>query len=196
VSSGLTFPALPGLNWNSLKTPVWSSKIQTSVNGKELRAALFSRPRWKFSLSYEVLRADTHQELQNLMGFFMLMKGSFDDFYYVDSTDNAAADVQFGIGDGSTRTFPISRPIGGYTDGVLVNGSPTVKVGGATTAVTTTYGINDSAVTFAAAPAIGAVLTWSGNFYFRCRFLADAADFENFMYQLWQMKKLELITIK
>lgn len=50
------FPALPGLKWGAKKTPVWSTNIQKSANGRELRAAYYSYPQWRFSLSFEVLR--------------------------------------------------------------------------------------------------------------------------------------------
>lgn len=40
-------------------------------------------------------------------------------------------------------------------------------------------------------PLASAVLTWTGTYYNRCRFLSDEAEFERFMYQLWQLKKVQ-----
>lgn len=48
-------------------------------------------------------------------------------------------------------------------------------------------------VTFANTPATAAILTWTGNFYYRVRFSADSADFNEFMYQLWDLKKLSFV---
>lgn len=197
MSSGLTFPVLPGLNWSVVKTPIWKTKIQTAVSDRELRASYFTYPRWKFSLSFEVLRAAAaYSELQNLMAFFIKVRGSFDDFYYTDPFDYAAVDTQFGTGDGTTTVFPLTRPIYGFPDPVLANGTPIIKSDGVVVTPTITNGIAYSTVTFGSAPANGKVLTWTGSHYFRCRFLKDEADFENFMLDLWTLKKLEFISIK
>lgn len=53
----------------------------------------------------------------------------------------------------------------------------------------TTDGVN---LTFAAAPAVGAALTWSGQFYYRVRFDKDVMDFEEFMNDFWALKKCDL----
>lgn len=197
MSSGLTFPVLPGLAWSVLKTPQWSTRIQTSVNGKELTAANWSKPKWKFQLTYEFLRADSLAELQSLVGFFMLMKGAFDDFFYVDPTDHNVVDYQFATGNGSATSFQLTRPIGTWQDSVLVNGTPTIKVAGTpVTPASVTPGINSTTIVFGSAPANAAAITWTGNYYFRCRFLQDEAEFENFLYQLWTLKKIEFVTKK
>lgn len=51
-------------------------------------------------------------------------------------------------------------------------------------------------ITFANAPANGALVTWTGKFYQRVRFADDSSDFENFMYNLWQAKKVNLVTAR
>ena len=108
--SNAVFPVLAGLDWNVIKTPVWKTRIQEAVSGKELRAALMSYPLWKFSLSYTVLRANAaNAELQTLMGFFNARQGMFDSFLYTDPTDNSVANQSFGTGDGSTTAFQIGR---------------------------------------------------------------------------------------
>jgi hypothetical protein len=53
-----------------------------------------------------------------------------------------------------------------------------------------------AAITFATAPTSPAVLTWSGQFYYRCRFLQDSTEFEQFLKQLWSNKKVEFVTVK
>ncbi|MDP3124609.1 MAG: DUF2460 domain-containing protein [Thiobacillus sp.] len=51
-------------------------------------------------------------------------------------------------------------------------------------------------VTFAVTPSAGAALTWSGNYYWRCKFLQDLAEFDQFMKNLWQLGRLEFRTVK
>lgn len=192
--SAAVFPVLPGLGWNLGKAPQWSTRIQKAVSGKELRAALMSYPVYKFSLTYEVLRAETaYAELQSLIGFFNARQGAFDSFLYDDAADNTAAAQTFGAGNGGSTAFQLIRTLGGNTEPVMnLNGNPSIYVAGVLKTLTTDYTLSNGMVTFVAAPANGAALTWSGSYYYRCRFLQDAADFENFLYQLWKLQKLEL----
>lgn len=194
--SNAIFPVLAGLDWNVLKTPVWKTRIQEAVSGKELRAAFMSYPLWKFSLSYTVLRANAaNAELQSLMGFFNARQGMFDSFLYSDPTDNSVTGQSFGTGDGSTTAFQLVRSLGGFSEPIQnVNGTPTIYVNGTATAAFTLG--STGVVTFTTAPAAAAVLTWTGNFYFRCRFLQDSSDFDNFMKDLWTLKKLAFQSVK
>ena len=196
------FPAMPGLKWGTVKSPMWATGIQKTASGRELRAAFYSFPRYKISLGYEVLRSGALAELQAMVGFFNARKGSFESFLYLDPEDNAVVDQQFAVGVAGQTQYQLVRTYGGYVEPVLapqlvVHGGtgPVVKVNG----VVQTTGVDvaaDGLVTFATAPAAGAALSWSGSYYWRCRFMQDSADFDRFLYQLWALKKIELITLK
>lgn len=61
-------------------------------------------------------------------------------------------------------------------------------------ATVTDYSIDaNGLVTFSPAPAVGDTLTWTGTYYFRCRFKMDAPEFTKFLADLWELKKCELI---
>ncbi|MBU3640019.1 DUF2460 domain-containing protein [Polynucleobacter sp. AP-RePozz3-80-G7] len=188
------FPTLPGLNWSNKKTPIWSTNIQTSSSGKELRASYFSYPKWQFSLSYEFLRDNGEDELQALIGLFNQCRGSFDTFLYTDPDDNSVVDQAFGVGDGVTTKFGLVRSYASCIEPVMAtNGTPIIKKDGTpTTAFTQTNNL----ITFASPPANGQLLTWSGAFYYKCRFLQDSMDFEQFLYHLWTAKKVEFVSVK
>jgi uncharacterized protein (TIGR02217 family) len=201
--SNALFPStLPGIKWGGTKTPIWSTKVQRSAAGRELRAAYYSYPLYKFSLSYEVLRAGAQAELQQLVGFFNARQGSFDSFLYFDPDDNAVVNQNFGVGTGAQTQFQLVRTFGGFVEPVIAPqtsgpGVPAISVAGALRTPGTHYSISDSGlVTFTTAPAAGQVLTWTGEFYYRCRFLQDSADFERMMYQLWSLKKIEFQSVK
>ena len=51
-------------------------------------------------------------------------------------------------------------------------------------------------LTFNTAPGAGAVVTWSGGFYRRCRFHMGQMDSVKFMSQLWDTKSVKLISAK
>lgn len=190
----IVFPALAGLKYGSKKTPAFKTQIKQSVNGYENRAALMAYPLWHFSLAFEFLRDDsTFNELKTLAGFYLQNKGAYDTWLFTDPTDNTVADQAFGVGDGSSTAYQLVRDIGGFTDIVQAPNSITVYIDGVST---TAYTQSNGLITFNSAPANGAILRWSGTFYFPCRFKDDQMDFENFMYQLWEAKKVEFQSVK
>lgn len=193
--SNAILPTYPGLAWSVMKVPMWSTKIQKSVNGRELRAAYYQNPIWKFTMSFDVLRAKAAlHELQDLMAFYNLRMGSFDSFLYKDLSDFTATAQQIGTGNGTNKKFRLLHSIGswvepiGYTDNITQ-----VKVNGV---VTTAYSADGESITLTSAPGSGAAVTWSGTFYYRVRFNNDSADFDNFMKDLWTLKKLELVSAR
>lgn len=192
--SSAVFPDLPGLDIKVRKTPIWNTKIQTAVSGKELRAAFYSYPLYKFGLSFNFLRAGAEAELQSIVGFFNARRGRFDSFLFTDPIDSVVADHVFGTGNGTAAAFHLVRTFGGNTEPVMnVNGAPTIKKDGVALTPTTDYTIDAyGMVTFTVAPAAGAALTWSGAYYYRVRFEQDTTDFEQFLWMLWEAKRVEL----
>jgi uncharacterized protein (TIGR02217 family) len=196
--SDAVFPSLPGLRWNIKRTPIWKTLAAESASGKEMSVALMTYPLRRYSLSYEVLRAGAEAELQQLEGFFNLRYGSHDTFLYDDPDDKSVTNQTFGTGNASTKTFALARTRGSFTEPVQsVNGAPTIKVAGVTKTAGTDYTISAAGVvTFTVAPANGAALTWTGNYYWRCKFKQDMAEFDQFLKDLWQLQRLEFRTVK
>jgi len=196
--SNAIFPTLPGVKWGRTKTPVWSTRIQTAVSGKETRRSYFSYPLWRFSLQYEFLRSGAQQELQQLVGFFNARQGSFDSWLYLDPEDNAAVDQLIGNGDGVTTRFRLARDFGGYIEPVgsmQTDAGLSVTVDGAV-ASNYTPDVDTGAIVFDTAPLAGAAIRWSGTFYYRCRFLQDSAEFQRFLKNLWSAQKIEFTSVK
>ena len=200
------FPTnLPGLTFDWTKTPTWSTRQLTSASGKEQRAANWSYPIYKFSLQFEFLRSNVNNEFQTLIGFCNQMQGMYQPFWFNDTTDNTATAQGIGIGDGVTKVFPLVRAVGGWVDpvaytpsitAVYLNGVPQTP-GGAWVASTVTPAFGGAnAVTFVNAPAIGSVITADFTFYFACHFAQDDPEFSNMMTNLWEVKKLDFVSIK
>lgn len=194
------FPFMPGQSFLQLKTPVWSTDIQTSVSGRERRRQLWSFPKWRFKVAYEVLRdAPDRLELQKLFTFFNAHAGQYQEFFYYDRSDNSVAGQPIGTGNGVTTAFQLARTmtVGGITFNEpvrAISGTPSVYVNGALTTAYTVgaYGI----ITFASPPAAAAVITWSGSFFFLCRFEKDDLDTAQMMQGLWSNGGLDLLTVK
>ena len=196
--SDAVFPTLPGLSWGVVKTPIWKTFHQESVSGMEYDLTMMTYPRYRISMQYEVLRASTaYAELQQLIGFFNQRRGSWDSFLWQDPDDFQVADATFGTGDGATKVFALSRSFGGFVEPVVdLFDATVIKVSGVIKASPGDYSIANGKVTFVTAPSAGAPLTWTGKFYKRVRFVRDEADFEKFLADLWNAKRIELITKK
>lgn len=192
--SDAIFPTLPGLAWSIQKTPTWRTAIQEAVSGKEVRMAFRGVPKWKFSLTYEFLRGGNGRtELQQMVAFFNMRKGAFDSFLFKDGSDNTAMAQQFAVGDGVTRSFPLLHSIGGWVEPVGYATGVAVSVNGVAQTSPAQFSAADGVnAVFAVAPVPGAILTWSGTFYYRVRFSKDEMEFDQFMKDLWQLKKCEL----
>ena len=203
----LIFPALPGLAWSVTKSPTFQTRVQRAVSGRELRALDYPYPLWQFTLAFDLLRdkpAAGYDELRTLMGFYMLCQGAFGTFLFQDPSDDRVTGQQIGTGDASTTIFQLQRtmgaalPGGGFpvpiaapnvVEAVYLNGIVQSPAG---------YSVDPKTglVTFSAAPGSGLIMTADYSYYFRCRFIEDSYTFENFMYQLWQLKKLTFISVR
>lgn len=189
----------PGQVFLQRKTPVWSTDVKVSVSGKERRRALWSYPVWKFKVSYDVLRdGPSFRDVQRLYAFFNSMQGAAGQFLYYDHSDNRVSEEFFGLGDGATTIFQLTRSIVvgaiSYTEPVFaLNGAPSVLVDGVPTDVTP---LDNGRVQFAVAPASAARLNWSGGYFFHCRFEADELDVGQQMLGLWEGSSLEFRTVK
>jgi len=211
-------PVLPTLNGFSVhKKPIWASLAQEAVSGREITTSNTAYPLWEFDLTYEGLRSSTQNrvtyaqfastlEYEAIATVFLATLGPYGRFYYDDPTDNSRTNQLIGYGDGSRTEFTVFRsfgtgslqlfePIGGlnpsvpfqpYVDTAPVAGSD-FQIGDDGTFVEFINGF---------VPTDGSVITMDFSFYYRCRFLEDVVDFEQFMYNLWTLRSLKFRSVK
>jgi uncharacterized protein (TIGR02217 family) len=203
----LVFPSLPGLAWSVTKSPTFQTRIQRAASGRELRALDYPYPLWQFTLVFDLLRdnpAAGYDELQTLMGFFMLCQGAFGTFLFRDPSDDQVAGQQIGVGNASTTVFQLQRsmgttlPGGGFQEPIVApNIVSAVHLNGITQSPAS-YSVdpNTGLVTFVTAPSSELIISADFSYYFRCRFVDDSYTFENFMFRLWQLKKLTFISVR
>jgi uncharacterized protein (TIGR02217 family) len=197
--SNRLFPDLPGLKINVTRTPVWETLTRKAASGKELRMTLMSSPRWRYKLAYEVLRAGGgFDELQQIAGLFNSCRGSWDNFLYRDPKDRSVLAQQFALGDGVKTQFALVRSYGNFIEPIAAtDGAVTIYKAGALQAQPADCSVSSAGVvSFVTAPAVGAALTWSGGFLWRCRFMRDEVDFDQFMEDLWSCGKVEFTTVQ
>lgn len=195
--SNAVLPSMPGLGWSVIKTPNWKTIVQETASGKEVRQSLMTYPLWDFTLTFSVLRgANGYTEMTELAGFFNERQGMYDTWLFDDPSDDSVTSQSFGTGDGSTVAFQLIRTMNGFNEPIQnVNGSPSIYINGVLQSSGYTIG-STGIVTFTAAPAAAAALTWTGAFYFRCRFLQDLAEFDQFAKDVWSLKTLKFRSVK
>lgn len=199
------FPALPGLGWSVTKAPRFATRIQRAVSGRELRVLDQPYPIWTWTLTYNLLRDkwDTrgagglgagYDELRTIAGFFLQQQGAFAPFLFDDPSDDSIAGQVIGTGDASTGVFQLVRTMGGFAEPITApNTVSAIYLNGvlqnpALYAVDAATGL----VTFVTPPPAAQVVSADFTYRFRVRFADDTAEFENFMYQLWQLKQIKL----
>jgi len=203
----LVFPTLPGLAWSVTKTPTFQTRIQRAASGRELRALDYPYPLWQFALVFDFLRDNPtagYDELRTLMGFFMLCQGAFGTFLFQDPSDFQVSGQQIGTGNASTSIFQLQRamgttlPNGGFFEPITAPNVVRAIYLNGITQNPESYSVDSNAglVTFNTAPGSGLIINADFTYYFRCRFIEDRYDFENFMYRLWQLKKLTFISVR
>lgn len=189
------FPTVSLPTWPVTRSQMWSTLKQPAISGKEIRVQLWSFPRYKYQIVFDILRTNVNSELQDLMGFINSVGGAALPFYYNDPNDNTVNTQVFAIGDGATTAFQLIRSFGGFAEPVQspnvitnieINGTPS-----------SSYSLGAGGiVNFATAPGAGTVLTWTGTFYWMCKFDDDVAEFSQFNSTMYEMKKLSFTTVK
>ena len=205
------FPELPGLEWESTKTPIFNTRIMESANGRELRASYQAVPKYKISMSFAFLReSNGKSELQQLESFFLERRGAFDSFFLKMPEDNQYTCTY--DGDGSTTSYQLYKqmhtsqiPLAHTKAETVFEIEPTFwneddeqqfwsdddddLFWDDTTAQITKSGI----VTLSNPLKQGHQFDVKGTYYYRCRFADDEQQYTNFMSKLWNAKKVEMI---
>ncbi len=199
-------PTVPGISWPVTRSPVWETTVQQAISGKETRIATQSYPRWKWQLSYNILRsAAAFAEYQSILGFFNGRQGMFDTFLYQDSDDNAVTFQSIGAGDGTTTVFQLIRTFGAFNEPVLApNVVGNVYLNGVAQSpssyTVTNWGTANAAgpgnIIFNSAPGNGVGIRADFSYYWPCRFDMDSADFSQFLNSFYELKKLSIISVK
>src|SRR5690349_10875261 len=183
--SNTLFPKIKGLAWNVVKTPTFSTEMQESLAGREVRLQNFQNPIWEYTLTYDYLLNDPRVRdeneqtpLETLVGFFLARGGQFDDFLLNESDltgrleDSVYSGQPIGVGDGTTKSFQIVRNFGGFLEAVQnpMNQTATVYLNGSAKTQGTDYTLANGVVTFATAPGVGVNITADFIMLHRVRF--------------------------
>jgi uncharacterized protein (TIGR02217 family) len=184
-------PRFPdNISYGSVGGPKYSNTLVISDSGWEYTNINWENARHEFNVAMGVR---SMSELSELIKFFHMTRGRAHSFRYKNWLDYKSCDVEdiitpfdqvFGTGDGTTKTFQLTKTYILFGIAELINtidikkpvpSSVVVSIDYVTKVVNTDYTINytTGVVTFNTAPTTGAVLRWGGEFDLPCRFDVD-----------------------
>jgi uncharacterized protein (TIGR02217 family) len=199
---------LPGLDIKVIWRPKpFNFAPQQFASGREVIIAASQYPLHEFELVYNMLRnTPTQIEFKTFMGFFLQLGGTLNGFLFKNPYDNLTVGSSSGVGDGATTRFVLARSFGaggfsasepvGYVDtaatfNVYVNG--VLKTPGTDYALDQTYP-GSPAVVFVTAPPVSQAVTADLSYFYFCRFSDDTLDFEQVLYNIFQIQKVTLLS--
>lgn len=190
------FPKLKGLKAEREISSVFSTLIHRSASGRRTAMGQRMFPVHRFSLRYEFLRARANvAEMQALRGFFTARRGALEPFYLQDPDRCRVVAQSVGLGEPGRTVFPLVYSEGGAIDrigGVDLTGQPPVAlVNGAPVSATWT---RNAMVLQNAAPA-GALVAWTGGYFFHVAFADDTLTLKRFLDQLYSAEGVVVETV-
>jgi uncharacterized protein (TIGR02217 family) len=166
----------PGYGWEG--TPRFSTNIVLLANGDEFRNADWIEARHEFVAPFLNISREAYREIRRM---FYVCRGMTHAFRFKDELDYQADDETFGAGDGSTVAFQLAKI--SEADGLTytryvyaLRATPVITVNGTPT---TAFSVNlrTGEIEFDVAPALAAVLRWTGEFDVWVRFATDTIPF-------------------
>lgn len=201
----LSFAA--GVTWDATKRPTFNTRLDDAPNLRDVSAALARFPRWEFEINFPFLPDDkvdaelAATPLKYCEGFFCSQRGRHGLWLFRDPKDNAVvagplirtSDGGQG-GDGACTDFWLGRDIGGQFQEPIgqLDTAPGYRLdvdGVAVAAADYTF-LAPNRISFDTAPADGALPSWTGGYFFVCRFMDDMADLKRFAGDLWEWQKV------
>lgn len=194
------------ISLNSEGGPVRKTEIVALVSGHEQRNAQWAHSRRSWNAGYGV---KSMADIEKVTAFFEARRGRLHAFRFRDPFDHQSApygkavtplDQAIGVGDGVTLAFALTKTyISGGADyqrriAKPVAGSLRVAAGGAETLAFTFDGTT-GAVTFAAAPPAGAIITAGYLFDCPARFDTDALRINLAAFRAGDIPSIPLIEV-
>jgi hypothetical protein len=187
-------------------TPKGNTIQQDPASGRgENRISTTYYPRFIFTMDISYIIGDAQGSdtmWQQLTNFYIANQFAASDWLFLHPWDHSVTNQAIATGDGSTASFDMIRTfVSGGAPDLIQNfvSPPSIYVNGVLQTVTTDYTINSyGTITFTSGhiPASGHVISWTGDFYYRCHFLEDSwSSYEEDLYQIWSNHELKFRSV-
>jgi hypothetical protein len=190
------FPTLATRSWPVNRQPVFNNQRTATNWGRRAVSPMRLLPTWSYELRFDLVRSDIgYLEFQQLLHVYLATLGGALYFRYDDETDNTVTLQPSGQGDGSTTAFELTRTQSsvGFAEPVRsFNGTPHIFLNGIET---TSWSIDATGiVNFTGPVGAGVQITWTGAYYWLCRFDEDQLPLSNFLKNWWECKSVKFST--
>lgn len=145
----------------------FNTQVQTSGSGLVRTMTNLHYPDWVISTKLHYL---TDQDARVLFGFVALVKGAYEPFLWHDPEDNHEEKVQLPLI--SPGRYQAVMKFGDYVEPAAHIENVTVYVSG-TQIATSSYTVQNGYITITPAPAAGAIITASYDYWWKVRFKDD-----------------------
>ncbi len=198
----------PRISYGSRGGPERRTTVVTAGGGAEARNQQWADSRRKYSAGTGIKTID---QLYAVVAFFEERRGKFHGFRWKDWSDfrsgapNAAvtaSDQRIGTGDGTTKTFQLSKVYGTtyapWTRAIVkpVAGTVVVSLNGTPQGSGWTVDTTTGLVTFGTAPGSGVIVRAGFEFDVPVRFDADYLEFDLPAFELGQVPSVPIIEIR
>lgn len=155
----------------------FNTRIHTLRSGHERRNAMWAQPLGRYSILFDNLEPDQHDQVRHA---HMASMGSLIPFRFKDWTDFEADQEPLTTGTGGEQTLQLSKsyafgPVT-YQRLIFKPVEDTVTIYEDGVAITATVDYETGEATFTAPP--GSNVTWSGEFDIPVRFVSDRLDYD------------------
>lgn len=223
VGNVMPLPVFPiantrGLTWSVVQRPVFSTLTNETTSGRLYRTPLWKNPRYEFEFTWGYLKANPadilagnapYTDFDIWRGFFLAAGGSGQDFVYApeDSVQNVSGGAQaLATPDSNNNTeltinrggqfFESIQELNGASPQIYVSG--TLKTNGVdynVLAPASVVGYDGYVINWLVSPGVNPI-TANYTYFYRCQFATDSADLEEFMFQLYELKKIVIRQVR
>jgi len=183
--------------WSMKQSPMYNTIRQkpATLRGQiNIPTAFYPLFNFHFVLGYiPGDQTGTNTVYQQLVNFFMSTLGGAGLFLFKNPNDYQVTNQVIATGDGSSVAYDMVRTyVTGGAQHLIQNfiTPPSIYVDGVLKTVTIDYTIDPvyGVLTFVTPPALGKVISWSGQYYYLCNFDGDTLEsLEQVVYQVWKV---------
>ena len=185
--SNEVFPSqLHGFTWECKKKPMFNTITHSPPTGCDVRISLYSQPVYEFTLSNQWL---TKADKDVLIGFFLARKGGFDSFLYQDEDCVVIKQPIYPIA-GSDFDFQLIKSTAAASE--IVNNvadTPSLYFDNELLSLSD-YEVDGWGLIRLLINPYGTV-SWSGSCYYRCVFLDDELEYNQFADRLYDCSEIK-----
>lgn len=197
-----------GVAWSVVKRPIYNTIEQQSVNGRKIRIAQWVAPLWEFDFTWTVLsdntyvlpikQGNTYTDYVTFLSWALSQYGKGLDFVY-QPEDSVQTLVT--LAPDANGNAQVVHYIGDFAEPVQeVNGTNILVYFNGTLQVSPTIGQPSSIAPYLGYVVqncpVGQTVQVSYTYYYRCQLSEDKYDFEEFMFGLYELKKMTIQQVR